>query len=177
MRKTILDLGCGNRKYKPNNGEKVIGVDIDKNSQADIIWDLEKIPYPFKDKSVDIVHMSHVLEHLDEPENCLKEIYRILKKDGIFICKVPHYSSATTVSFLQHKHFFNLAAFQTKPFSKYFKLKKIKLNYSVFRDNFFRKVVNNVLSFFANLHPRFCERFWCYWVGGFSEIEVVLVKK
>lgn len=96
--KLILDLGCGNRKYKPKNGEKVIGVDINKDSQADVIWDLNRFPYPFKDESVDIVYMSHVLEHLDDPEQCIKEIYRILKKDGIFICKVPHYSSASAVS-------------------------------------------------------------------------------
>jgi len=35
-----------------------------------------------------------------------------------------------------------------------------------------------ILDFFANLSPYFCSRIWCYWVGGFEEIEFVFrVKK
>jgi hypothetical protein len=31
-----------------------------------------------------------------------------------------------------------------------------------------------ILDFFANLSPYLCSRIWCYWVGGFEEIEFVL---
>ncbi len=172
----ILDLGCGNRKYKGNGNDIVVGVDIDKNSQADVIHDLESFPYPFKDEEFDVVHASHIIEHLDNPSDFVSEAYRLLKKDGRFVVKVPHCSSATAVSFLQHKHYFNLASFNNGVFSN-FKINKIKLNYVVFRNTKFRKAVNSFFSFFANMNPRFCERFWCYWVGGFSEIEVEMVKK
>lgn len=29
----------------------------------------------------------------------------------------------------------------------------------------------------ANLSPLVCSRLWCYWVGGFEEIEFILEKK
>lgn len=172
----ILDLGCGSRKYKSRNLEdEVIGLDIDKNSDADVIHNLGMFPYPFENEEFDIVHASHVLEHLDKPLEFNKEVCRILKKDGKFIIKVPHYSSATAVNFLEHKHFFNIAAFSTRWF-KSFKVSSIKLNYCVFRNTLPRKLVNSFFSFFANLNPRLCERLWCYWVGGFSEIEVEMIK-
>ncbi len=173
----ILDVGCGSRKYKSKNAEdEVIGLDIDTNSEADVIHDLSKFPYPFEDEDFDAIQASHILEHLDNPTGFINEIDRILKKDGRLIIKVPHFSSATAVNFLQHKHFFNLAAFSIPLFSRRFRLERIRLNYSVFRNTLPRKLANAFFSFFANMNPRFCERFWCYWIGGFSEIEVEMVK-
>ena len=175
----ILDLGCGTRKYKPkpNSRDIVIGVDINKNSLADIIHDLDNFPYPLEDNEFDLVYASHILESIENPEEFLKEVYRVLNKNGRVIIKVPHFSSATAIGFLEHKHYFNLAAFTDLPFGNYFKLKKIRLNYCVYREKWYRKVVNGVLSFFANINVRFCERLWCYWVGGFSEIEAEMMKK
>jgi len=185
----ILDLGCADRKYKSKNpSDEVIGVDFyeaysyvqlahpDKN--VDVVHNLDVVPYPFEDNEFDLVVASHILEHLKYPEKCIKEIHRILKENGKLIVKVPHYSSATAVSFgrLGHLHYFNLAAFKTEYFTKYFKVDKTKLNYLVFRDTWYKKLINTVFSFFANLSPRFCERFWCYWFGGFSEIEVEMVR-
>ena len=37
----ILDLGCGKRKRKGT-----VGIDISKDTDADIIHDLNKFPYP-----------------------------------------------------------------------------------------------------------------------------------
>jgi len=172
----ILDLGCGSRKYKSNDAEdEVIGLDIDRNSEADVIHDLSKFPYPFENEKFDIIQASHILEHLDNPIEFINEVQRILKKNGRLIIKVPHYSSATAVNFLEHKHFFNLSTFKTKYFT-HFRVKGIRLNYSVYRNNISRKLISGFFSFFANMNPRFCERFWCYWVGGFSEIEVEMIK-
>ena len=39
----ILDLGCGKRKQKD-----AIGVDMSEDSDADVIHDLNKFPYPFE---------------------------------------------------------------------------------------------------------------------------------
>ena len=119
----ILDLGCGTRKYKPkpNSRDIVIGVDINKNSLADIIHDLDNFPYPLEDNEFDLVYASHILESIENPEEFLKEVYRVLNKNGRVIIKVPHFSSATAIGFLEHKHYFNLAAFTDLPFGNYFK--------------------------------------------------------
>jgi len=42
--KKILDLGCGNRKK-----EGTIGIDINPNTNADIIHDPNTFPYPFEE--------------------------------------------------------------------------------------------------------------------------------
>jgi len=45
---------------------------------------------PFADGCFDCVLMSEVLEHLDEAVPALKEIYRVLKKEGLLLISVPY---------------------------------------------------------------------------------------
>ena len=44
----------------------------------------------FRSESFDVVLCSEVLEHLPEPERCLKEIYRVLKFRGVAIITTPN---------------------------------------------------------------------------------------
>src|SRR5206468_1175233 len=44
---------------------------------------------PLKDKSVDLIIASHILEHLPKLESDLKELKRILKKNGTLIVVLP----------------------------------------------------------------------------------------
>ena len=39
------------------------------------------------------------------------------------------------------------------------------------------RVVGGVMNFLANLSPLACSRLWCFWVGGFEEIEYHFVKR
>ena len=73
----ILDLGCGKKK-RPNS----IGVDFSDRHDADIIHDLNTFPYPFDSSSIDEVFMDNVLEHLDDPNRVMEEVYRITKKNA-----------------------------------------------------------------------------------------------
>lgn len=68
----ILDLGCGNDKQGG-----AFGVDIDKKSQADMIYDLNEFPYPFETNSYETVFSKYVIEHLENPLEFLKECKRI----------------------------------------------------------------------------------------------------
>ncbi len=43
----------------------------------------------FPDNFFDVIHASHVLEHGRSPYLMLKEIWRVLGKNGIFYCEVP----------------------------------------------------------------------------------------
>ena len=47
-------------------------------------------------------------------------------------------------------------------------LKRTVLAPPVFRA---ASAVGSVLDVLANLSPSLCSRLWCYWVGGFEEIE------
>ena len=71
-----VDIACGKEKKKG-----CIGIDISKNSSADII--ATALHIPFKDCSVDKINCSHFVEHLfpDEAQMFFDEIFRVLK-DG-----------------------------------------------------------------------------------------------
>ncbi len=70
----ILDLGSGPWKYKG-----AISIDWNSETKPDILWDLNKFPYPFSDNEFDLIYASHILEHLNELIKVLEEIWRILK--------------------------------------------------------------------------------------------------
>ena len=45
---------------------------------------------PFNDKSYDIVYAIEVIEHLENPVDFIKEVYRVLRPDGRFIITTPN---------------------------------------------------------------------------------------
>ncbi|MFT6841473.1 MAG: SAM-dependent methyltransferase [Psychroserpens sp.] len=80
---TILDYGCGNMPYKrlfEDRCKNYIGVDFSENDQADLHLTDGRIP--LESNSVDVVISTQVLEHVEFPEQYLKECYRVLKQDG-----------------------------------------------------------------------------------------------
>lgn len=48
----------------------------------------------FKDESLDLITMIRVMHHLPDPVSELKEVYRVLSKDGIFILELANYAHA-----------------------------------------------------------------------------------
>lgn len=94
----ILDAGCGagylSGKFLDKNCA-IYGMDISfnylkialkrNNAYNFIQADIQDLP--FKDKSLDVLVCSEVLEHALEPERALKEIKRVTKK--LFVSTVP----------------------------------------------------------------------------------------
>ncbi len=82
-KKIKIDIGCGKNKK-----EGFIGIDIDPNSDADII--ASALNLPFANSSVDEIYSSHLLEHFtpQEAKKFFNEIYRVLKKGGIANLKI-----------------------------------------------------------------------------------------
>lgn len=78
-----LDIGCGREKR-----EGYIGIDIAKNSDADII--ASALYLPVKDSVVDEIDCSHLVEHLypEEAQKFFDEILRVLKEGGVARLKV-----------------------------------------------------------------------------------------
>ena len=80
-----LNLGCGEI---PKKGW--INLDIGDAPHVDIMWDLNKKPYPFKDNSIDEIYSSCVLEHLKNLGVFVEECYRILKPKGKIVVKCDY---------------------------------------------------------------------------------------
>lgn len=84
-----LNLGCGWNKL-----EGFVNVDQHASTGADMLWDLEELPWPWEDNSVEEIRLIHVLEHLGQAAKqylaIIKEIYRICKNDARVVIEVPH---------------------------------------------------------------------------------------
>ncbi|MFH0831609.1 MAG: methyltransferase domain-containing protein [archaeon] len=99
-----LNLGCGTDIKKG-----YVNMDKIKGQGIDLVWDLNKIPYPFKDNSIEQIYASNILEHIDlSIPLFLKEAKRILKKDGLLIVRVPIGFVSLSIF---HKRFFSIGDF------------------------------------------------------------------
>jgi len=102
----ILDLGCGKMKR-----EGAIGVDRSPDSLADVIWDLNRLPWPFPDDEFDLIICRHVLEHLDDIVKVMEEIHRVGKDHARVEITTPHFSSVGSWDDPTHKHHFSTRSF------------------------------------------------------------------
>lgn len=112
----LLDVGCGagvSSIVLSNLGFEVVGIDISPNlinqavelvkdptirwltpsgrvegNPSFIVGDVSKIELP--NESIDICYLSGVLHHFPNYDVILKELYRVLKKDGIMIACEPN---------------------------------------------------------------------------------------
>lgn len=113
----MLDIGCGGGvlttafgEYRPN--WQIIGVDISdislKKAQEQIssntkFLNANAYQLPFENEVFDGVVMFDVLEHLEGPVRAIKEVSRVLKKDGFFYLVVPIEGSIGNIYGLLYK--------------------------------------------------------------------------
>jgi SAM-dependent methyltransferase len=101
-----LNFGCGDLIW-----EGYDNVDIQEDKRLTKSFDFNRFPYPIKENTYDYVWSRSVLEHLEEPDKVLHELWRICKPDAIIEIIVPYYNNKSAVSDMQHKHFFSDATF------------------------------------------------------------------
>ncbi|MCX6776235.1 MAG: methyltransferase domain-containing protein [Candidatus Micrarchaeota archaeon] len=160
-----LDLGCGNDKLSG-----AVGVDIDPNSKADILHDLNVMPYPFENNEFDYVRMKHSLEHLRDIKEVLNEVIRITKPKGKILLQYPHFSSESAYTNYDHKHYLGLSSFMNFP---HLKLLRKELHWSPSNKRWWYRLIDKLITSLANINQGYAERFWCYYVGGFFECVVM----
>jgi SAM-dependent methyltransferase len=100
----ILDIGCGRGEFlshlkkltdwelfacepKQEITEKV-------SSRGIAVQNMEVIEAGFAPNFFNAITMSHTLEHVPDPMNTLREIYRILEPGGIFLSEQPDFGSS-----------------------------------------------------------------------------------
>ena len=101
----VLDIGCGSRKHPG-----AVGLDISPDTDADVVHDLDRFPYPIEDRSFDVVLMQDVLEHVAEPMRLADELHRILRPGGRLKLRTPHFSSALAYGDPTHRHYYSTKA-------------------------------------------------------------------
>lgn len=161
----FLSIGCGAGKqliYNKELGWDVYGVDVSKIAiQAAQSGGLNNVfggslkDAQFESSFFDVVDFHHVFEHISDPDNILKEVRRVLKKDGELTITLPNYSSLARKIFRKywggwdiprHILFFNNNSlsnllknngFQVKEvwFSDIFRGFSAGLSYFIFKEN------------------------------------------
>jgi hypothetical protein len=182
-----LNLGCG---QFPIVG--FLNVDVLPNVRADLHLDLNA-PEAFSQfpaDHFDRIVMDHTLEHLDDVFGTIRALHRILRAGGMLEIRVPHFSRGITHP--EHAHGFDVTfpEYMKPEFKGYIgvplELISMRLDYMIRWDlkapfisrwqGFVLKGLHLLVSWLANAHPYICSRFWCYWVGGFEQIEFIFRK-
>jgi SAM-dependent methyltransferase len=101
----ILDVGCGSKKHPG-----AVGIDLSPETDADIVHDLDVLPWPLESDSFDEILLQDVVEHLRDPYGVFAEIHRIGRSGASVQLRTPHFSSALAYSDPTHVHYFSAAA-------------------------------------------------------------------
>jgi len=108
-----LSVGGGPGRSHP----KLVNLNIGPFPNVEVVGDAHLLPYATE--SVDAIFLGAVLEHLHSPDVAVKEIYRVLKKEGMLFADTPflqeyhgyphHYQNYTLTG---HRYLFETNKFE-----------------------------------------------------------------
>lgn len=112
-----LDIGCGRNK-QPG----FFGVDIQKLPGVDMVWDINRHPWPLKPGIFLMAMCSHLIEHIPTVVidggvtrfpfiEFMDEVWRLLKPGGEFMIACPHGNSQGFLQDPTHCHALNQTTF------------------------------------------------------------------
>jgi predicted SAM-dependent methyltransferase len=154
---TILNLGCGKRYVDG-------AINIDIKEPANMLTDLTKLPWLWRDNSIDGIYTSHFLEHTQNPKEILQECHRILKPYGFLSIKVPHSSCAAAVGCLSHYRTFSYNSLKDYLSPKMFETIHQRIVWLPHYEWL-------PIQWLIDLSPIFFERGLGYIVGGATQVE------
>ena len=107
----LIDIGCGTGEFLNfcvQHGWKGEGIEPDESARKlgkenyNLTVNSEERLSSIKDKSADVITMWHVLEHVYNLKDRVKELKRILKDDGSIFIAVPNYESYDAMKYKEH---------------------------------------------------------------------------
>ena len=168
-----LNVGCGT-----DIREGWVNIDV-ADYGGNMRVDLNKFPWPFPDHHFDEVYASHVLEHLQNFNSVVTEIWRVSKPGAEFVVRVPFFLSTKYYSEPDHRVPFGIRSFDNYEDVRHRHLRfyeKWKLGHRTNynsparflvvekRFHFSNFAVLRWLNFFINLEPVIYERFFATWL-------------
>ena len=101
----LLDLGAGTGDFlaeAKKGGWEIAGAEPNEDARklaAQKGVQLLSNTSSFLDHSFDVISLWHVLEHVPDLDKQIKELYRLLKKDGLLVIAVPNFNSADAAAY------------------------------------------------------------------------------
>jgi len=92
----IAPEACFIPQFEKLHGDSYITADIE-SPLAKVKMDIHEIPFP--DNSFDVILCNHVLEHVRDDIQAMKEMHRVLKPGGFTIQQVPFFNPVPAVTF------------------------------------------------------------------------------
>lgn len=138
---------------------------MDMVAGADIVHDLDQMPWPLADDSVEQFYSSHCLEHLKDPLAVLNEVVRIGKLGCPVEIRVPHPNSDLAMV-AGHLHVFSpIAALNMEnhfPGEFWHRPKRLKLVNIEYGPSIFLEQAKKELPFLRGVDDRIIMR----WIQG-----------
>jgi len=161
-----LNIGCGAKIRK-----KYVNLDLVRLSGVNVVQDLNKVPWPFPDNSFSEIVAEHILEHLDDFNKTINEIWRISKPNAIIKVSSPYYIGWSAAADPSHKIIFCYRTFdyyainpsRTAPYrtdfgsKARFKILSRKISFSS------NRILNAIFNPMINAAPLVYERFFFFW--------------
>jgi SAM-dependent methyltransferase len=173
----VLHMGPGR--------EESFGIAVDnlRSVRPDVLVDLNRAPYPFRDDSFDAAYAFSVVEHLDNFFSVFGELHRILKPGGFVALLTPHFSNDSSYIDPSHKLHLSLRSFDyfiegTELFETYGFYSRTRFRVREKLLMLERPWIRvPLLQRAANRMPAFYERHLCFLVrGGGMYLELEAVK-
>jgi SAM-dependent methyltransferase len=173
----ILDVGCGVNKYPG-----AVGIDRNSRTRADVLCDLDRFPYPFRDSSFDQLRAVHVIEHVSDVIRTIEEFHRLVRGGGTIHIVTPHYTDFS--SFCDPTHRWHLNSFSLRYFGEdnagfgYYSAARLRESSVRLKLLQFWRYLG--FEWLVNTFPRF-RKFWEYYLcfivrGKVIEWELEVVK-
>jgi len=155
---TVLDLGCGTKKYPG-----AVGVDISSDTDADVVLDLDRTPYEgLNDSSFDQILCQDVLEHVAEPLRVMEELYRVARPGARIHIRTPHFSSVLAYGDPTHRHFFSSLAVRSLAEPGFAHYTKVRMGVVSLSLDFWTPFRFSGIAWLANRHLNVYERYFAF---------------
>jgi SAM-dependent methyltransferase len=150
---SVLDFGCGRKPYRDlfNNVSEYIGVDYEneghphENEDIDVFYDGKSLP--FESERFDVVFSSEVFEHVENLDEMIKELHRVLKPGGKLLVTVPFV-------YMEHEMPYDFRRFSINGLSSFLKNNgfKVLAQHKSTKDieTLFQVIAFNIYSFYLN---------------------------
>lgn len=167
-----LNLGSGRRKQADAwNVDRVAAV------EPDLVWDLDRTPYPLPAGHFERICAFDVVEHLGDLIAFVEEAHRLLAPGGTLEITTPHYSCSNSFTDPTHRHHLGCFSFD------YFTDRSGWNFYSEVRFEIALRVLvfppgrlSGLFARWANRHPEIYERRFAWIVPAwFLHFELVKV--